>query len=479
MQRLRLNIFYNAFGNVFSVVFGFVSTAVLVDNFDLEIYGIFTLCMVFAGYFGFLDFGVDQATTKFVSQYRQNQAKVGDVISSALLFSALAGLVLFIVFLILAFYQNRIFNVSPANSDLVQNLFIILSFYTLFFWPIKLSLNVLQGYEKYGYTVIQNILLVILYVINLIVCIKKGYPMDLYFLGVCGSRLLVYLILWLECFRLLNLRLRLSIASLREMLSFSFYVFLTKILGVLNYQTDTLIISTFLPIEKLSGYDFASKFHSLPKMANAILANPLIPNSASNVENNDYLRKMVLDNSRLNVGLITGGIGCLILFIQPIYANWLSKELSSLAIYAQVFVSYWLLNAHTGVFSAVLLGMGRQKLIFRYSLFVTVANLVLSLLLVNYFGVLGVILGTVVSNVVGMPVFLWIALRNLGIEFSSYIHHVILPQMRSVFCLVIVFYIIREFDLNEMNIADIIIYGIMFMGIQFLTFFFRKEWLRL
>lgn len=433
--------------------------------------------MVFAGYFGFLDLGIDQATTKYIAEFRSDKRMVNKVISNGVMFSLFAGLVVGGIFVFIGYQSSNWFNLNSYNEELTFKMFIVLAIYTALFWPIKLSLNILLGYEKYQFSTINSILLTTLYVIVLIISIIQGRGILFYFAGICASRLISHSILWIYFLQKEGIQIIFDFKLLRKMLSFSVYIFLTRILSMLNYQTDSLIISTHLPIERLSYYDFANKIHSIPKMGNAVLSNPVIPNASASGWKKSYMYSTVIEHGKFNVAILTGAVGTLILLMAPLYQLWLPANVIGYYYLAQAFVVYWMFNAHTGIISAIFVGNGKQKPIFYYSLVGSVLNLGLSLILVNYYDELGVILATVIANCIGIPVFLSVTLKIMEISRKDYFIKLIIPQIRSIIFFVLAYFILDYLKL-ELNLIGLAITALTLFMIHFITFFGPKQWLK-
>jgi O-antigen/teichoic acid export membrane protein len=88
-------------------------------------------------------------------------------------------------------------------------------------------------------------------------------------------------------------------------------------------------------------------------------------------------------------------------------------------------VSYWLLNANTTVSGSMLVGTAKLRFLLWYTVCGALANVGLSIALVQVLGVVGVILGTVITYVVGFPIYMWYMMRILDLPARRWLREVV------------------------------------------------------
>jgi O-antigen/teichoic acid export membrane protein len=106
---------------------------------------------------------------------------------------------------------------------------------------------------------------------------------------------------------------------------------------------------------------------------------------------------------------------------KPILAAWLGPEFARQALAAQILLSYQLLAVGCVVGEAILIGRGHaQRRVFNSVFVVTLGNLVLSIMLVQRMGILGVVIGTAVPWVVDFPMRLRVALTEVDVSLGDW-----------------------------------------------------------
>jgi len=92
---------------------------------------------------------------------------------------------------------------------------------------------------------------------------------------------------------------------------------------------------------------------------------------------------------------------------------------------AQAFLSMWVFFPNLTVAFSILIGTGNMRFLVRLNIVQAVLNLALSLILVQRFGVLGVIIGTVATDLALYPIALRYILGTLHVSWAEYVHAVV------------------------------------------------------
>ena len=116
-----------------------------------------------------------------------------------------------------------------------------------------------------------------------------------------------------------------------------------------------------------------------------------------------------------------------IVLAKPMIAAWVGPSYVRYAIYAQIFVVYWLTGANTSVLGAFVFGLSGIRIFVILTVIGGLASLGLSIGMTAAFGTVGVIWGTVIPSVVGFPIWFHFALRRAGITLREYGRSVALP----------------------------------------------------
>ena len=149
MSRKRIisgNIKYSAVSQGIVFAINLALFPFIVSHVGKEIYGIYLLVMTFTGYLGVLELGVTAAVTKYVAELTAKDDNEGaaKIVSASLSLYFIIGLVAAAALFSLSFYFDRIFIIEAGNKLLMRQLFWTASAASLFIWPGKIFIRVLD-----------------------------------------------------------------------------------------------------------------------------------------------------------------------------------------------------------------------------------------------------------------------------------------------------------------------------------------------
>jgi O-antigen/teichoic acid export membrane protein len=217
---------------------------------------------------------------------------------------------------------------------------------------------------------------------------------------------------------------RFSRRRLREVTAFSMYLFIINIAAQVGFNLDNVIIGGFLSTAAVAVYSIASRLadyqRQLCNQFNGLLFPIVVDFEARG--DRDALRAMLVDGTRLAVGLVVGITIPLLAFAHPLIRGWMGPgfEQSIPALYALAVAGIVLVGQ--GPLGNILLVVGRHRLVAFGSLGEALLNALLSVLLVRKLGSTGAALGTAIA-VVSVNLFLLVpmACRAIGIGLFQFL----------------------------------------------------------
>ena len=224
-----------------------------------------------------------------------------------------------------------------------------------------------------------------------------------------------------------ELRLRPSSFSrplVREVTSFSAYLFLISIATQIGFNLDNLVIGAALGTSAVAIYAVASRIadyqRQLCNQFNGLLFPVVVRLDAA--ERAGAVREVMIDATRLALSLVTVVTICVIAFGRPLIERWVGEGFEAAVLPLYALAAAGIVLVAQGPLGAVLLGTGRHRFVAYTAMGEALANLVLSVLLVRQFGIAGVAVGTAV------PVFV----ANLGVLLPAACRQVNMPLVTFV-----------------------------------------------
>lgn len=190
-------------------------------------------------------------------------------------------------------------------------------------------------------------------------------------------------------------------ATLRELADFSGFIYLISISRLILLKTDRLVLSIFTGLNAVGIYQLGSRLPELSVNLATQYQENIAPISAALHASNEQqtLRDVIYQSMRFSSFMAIGGITLATIVCQDLIALLFAVHDAEV-----ITACRWLLlsTAFTIAIRSVtdkfLMMSGRHRLLAGIFFTEAAANLLLSILLVRHYGVLGVIIGTLIPN---------------------------------------------------------------------------------
>lgn len=185
-----------------------------------------------------------------------------------------------------------------------------------------------------------------------------------------------------------------------DLFSLGVKFFLIKISLLVINKTNNILIASFVSLEGVPQYEAAYKYLSIFLIVFVIINNQLWPSNTEAYIKGDIKWMKSSLKAVLKVWIISLFIVAIMVVLAPwVYSMWLGEQLNiptpvSIAVAASVCLATWI-----NIFSIILNGTGKIRLQMYAYLFAALSNIPISIFFVKIldYGVVGIILGTVVS----------------------------------------------------------------------------------
>lgn len=447
--------------NSFSTTLGFCITAVvtffitpfIIHRLGNELYGVWTLLTGLTGYLGLLDFGMRTAIVKYVSEYnaKGDYEKLNGMGSTARTLFTFMGLFCWLLAVIFSLFIQDIFNLDTATQ---VNYFLLLFiiggdiFLTFSFMIYQGSLG---GFQRYDISVRNGIIAFSIKNILVVVLLSYGYSVVTLSVIVLVSNLFGFILNFISthsiCHKLKYSIGRIDNDHLRNLWGYSWKSFVTNISDRLIYYSDSIIIGIFLTPEHITFYTIASTLIIYLRQLVLSAGGVIVPAISSEGAKNDIssIHQIVLQGSKLilfilipiSCALMIVGKDFILLWIGPGY----EKSYQVLTI---LLASQFIVLSQYGV-TLVLYGLGKHDILAKINIVVAVANVVLSVILVHYWGIIGVALGSAIPicllRIILIPRRVF---KIIKMNFTLFLKEIVWPNI-----LIIILYSLFLFGLTQ------------------------------
>jgi len=390
---------------------GIISLPLLLNYFGSTTYGIWILILGLAGYINTISFGIPSAMITLVAIASNLNEKYLILKKSFYILGILSALFLSLFVFVLYFSDNWIIallgNIDAELVTLSKNIFILFVIFTL----VKLPLNLyMQFFTGMNTVYISEIYQIFTALINFIaVLIAVYFNMEIF----------SFIIFWLAGQLLLNIIAvfhvlikyaylkkefnRENTISNNEILKSGFSFFQVGIAASIVWSTDNLVISHFMSPEFVTPYSIAFKIFTYIFMFSAMLNGVIGPMYGNAYAKKDWdsIRRYTFLIHRLLPILGALVWVFLIFFAKEIIILWTGNENAFggyLLIFSLGLYGYVLSYVNTYATLVYSLNFANKTLIIAWS--EAIINLILSVILIQYFGIGGVALGTALSALI-------------------------------------------------------------------------------
>lgn len=435
---LKRNILASWLAHAITLVIGLYLMPFILHTMGEESYGVWVFVSSIAGYSGLLYMGFGATICKYVAQEtaRENWEFLSRVVSTIFCFylgTAVTVLLAAAAFAACVPWLNVWGNTPPHQ---VQWAILILGLSTASGMIGSVYGGILVGTQRFDVKRAIEVATAITRVVLVVLFLRREYGIVV-LASVFLAITLLEQALYVFCARRVapQIQVRISLFSrktFKECASFSSYTALGGLSESLIYMTDTVVIGSILGATAVVPYYIGLRLCQMIRLPIEQIAEVVLPRAGQLHAKGETaaLHRLLSLGMGLNL-LLTGSflIGA-VYFGELLIETWVgpgyavSYQILVLLLSAQVIA----LPMH--VVRKTLLGAGSVKLSSVIDLTEAFCNLVLSLILIQRFGVIGVAWGTLLPLVViELGVLLPCAAKQLGLPVSRMLRDCVLHQL--------------------------------------------------
>ncbi len=427
LRTIARNALSNAAGYLVSVVTALVLTPFVIHHLGKSVWGFWSLVVSFTGYYGILDLGIRSAVGQYVTRYwaLKDMDGVNRTLNTALVLTGAVGFLLLGITFLMVPLAPGLFQISGPVARDFQWAILIMGVSVSLSFPLAVFGSATFARQRFDIANAIGIGEKLLWAFLTIWVLTHGKGL-VGLAGVTGGlSLLSWGVRMIVAFRLLpGLTLApafFSRDSVKELWNFGIYNFLVNAADRIVLNTDAFVIGLVMATPK--NPDLAGKAIAFYNVgANPIFYALAVTNSVAwtltpyatscdSQGERGALGRLWLAGTRiifllaavLAGGMIFLGSDFLTVWVGPDFVS--GKEFVSSAAVMAVLAVAALARSGMSCGKQVLFGMREVKFLAFLSMGEALANLVLSLVLIHYYGILGVAMGTLIPILVTQ---LWI-----------------------------------------------------------------------
>ena len=428
--RVAKNVFFNWLGLFSTVATSFFLTPFILHRIGDVAFGLWTLMVSVTGYYSLFDLGIRNAIIRYVSRFAAKHQfdEMSGVVSTSIVSYSVIGMLVLALTVLGAWKLDFLLRMPTAWSGSAKILLLTFGIGTAVCMPLSVFGGILEGLQQFAWIGGVQALASVVRALLIVWALSSGYGLlAIGFISV-GVNILSYLPYLVVSFRICpELRLRRAYVDpgkLRMLASFGIVTFWIGIANRLRFQTDSLVIGSFLSVELISIFAIGSKLVSYTTELVQAMAQVFTPMSSHFHAKGDMdsLRRILITGNRYASLIIFPLMAVLLLLGKSFIRIWVGPAYSSSYTVLAILLIPMSLYVAQATSTKVLYGMGRHH---KLALVLAVeggANLVLSIVLLHWYGIFGVALGTAIPLTLTSVCFLPVHLcRLLDIRIGHYL----------------------------------------------------------
>lgn len=465
---------------MFISLVGLIITPLLVANFGIEQYGIYILVTSIFGYYGIFDLGMGQGLIKFVAEYNSTDAthELNDAVNSIFTFQLMMGFVLSGSIVIFSKNIVHLLNVSAVFYDESVTALKIATIGFFFSMLAATYSSAIKGLERFGgVTVVDSISNLFLNVFLLIIVMQHFGIKEAVWANVLIAtvQLIAYAMLFKRHKNSYRFGLKFNVPIIKKFLSFTLYLFLSKISGILSKYGVRFIISFFLGPSAVTLFVIPSKLLGAIGGVLSSAAGALFPYTSRLAvlgKKNEIKRSFVKSN------IIFASISIpisifVIIYSKPIMTLWMGAEFAA---DSWLILSILTLSSLIGSFTAiplhVILGLGKSKLVLLFSTFIVTSYLIFLPLLTKTLGVHGAAIAMLLTASLNIGLVMIKTTRAIGVGLLDFFNNVYRIHILPILSLMISVVLYHVF-FNQGYMAELL-FGTVIVGCYYI-FLLKKK----
>ena len=420
-KQIRLGVVLQYVQMGLSIVISLVYTPMMLRILGQSEYGIYNLSSSIISYLSLLSLGFGASYVHFYSIYKKDnlEDKIRQLNGMYLTVFTVMGIVSFAAGMYLASNVEIMFNSTYTAHDLeiARVLMIFLSFNIAISFPASIFVSYITSQEKFIFQKLVNIVKTILSPCLCIALLLCGY-------GSIGMVIVTTVcIVFADMLNMLYCMLKLKMgfsfrgfngSLFKQVAIFSCFIAINQVVDQINWQTDKVILGKMVGASAVAIYAVASNINTMYLSFSGAISNVFIPRINKIVAEGGQMLDRKLTEIMTKIGRIQYFVMMLILtgfilFGKFFIVLWAGED------YIMSYYVILLLICPVTVPQIQNIGIEIQRAKnlhqFRSIIYMIMAllNVVISIVLCNWFGVLGTAAGTAISliiaNIIIMNIF--------------------------------------------------------------------------
>lgn len=430
MNQRKIGIVLNYLALGFNVLIGLVYTPFLISCLGESQYGIFSLTNSLISLVTLLDLGLGQTLVRYISREKSNGNSEEEYRLNGLflkIYSLIAIVAMIVGICIIIIYPRFVVNTFTTDEiHLFRTIFLILLVNVSVSFPMSVFSGTLNAYEEFF----------VLKLVSFIASVCK-YAM-MFLLLFFGHRLIAITIttvivsicmqLFYMVYAIKKVKIRFDFSRAdtdmkKDVLQFSFYIFLNLIIDFLYSNTDKLILGSVVGTVSVSIYSIGVYFSQYFTELSNSMSGVFMPRVVEYCEKRKKEEISELFNrvGRLQMMLLFLVLGGYICLGKEFIFLWVGDTYSDSYFIGMIIMVPSVVPLSQNIGISVVRALNVHKYRTYMYIIIAIFNVIISIPFAIRYGGIGSAIGTGISTILGQIFFMnWFYYKKVGIDIKCY-----------------------------------------------------------
>lgn len=414
-RQIIKNISSNWFSLGINILTGILLSPFILHRLGDTAFGLWVLIFSITGYYGLFDLGIRSSVVRYVAKFTavDENDELAKLINTSLFSYSCIGAASLIVTVILCLNVDRIFHVPPGMAITARWLLLMVGTAVGLGFPLGVFGGFLEGLQRFYIVSWSNIVTTMLRAGLIVAALSAGYGLITVALITVSLPLIASIVRTVVALRLHPVPIGLRYvekATFRRIVNYSSSTFLIMLAGRLKFKSDEILIGAMMSAAAITYFNIGNRIVDYAGQVVTTLASVFTPMSSQSEARGDMnrLRKIFVVGNRVCAFIIFPICATLLILGRSVIEVWMGRKYVATSYPVLVIMiiacTLWWSQSASG---RVLFGMSKHGTWAKITLLEGVGNLVLSVALIPYYGIIGDAFGTAIplalSTIYFMP----------------------------------------------------------------------------
>lgn len=411
-KQIKIGIILQYLQMALNILIHLIYTPIMLRILGQSEYGLYSLASSIISYLSLLSLGFGASYIRFYSRYNNCNDKKGikELNGLYLFVFTVIGVISLIAGLFIANNAEIFFNntYSQSELELAKVLMLFLAINLAISFPASVFVSYISSQEKFIYQKLMNMGKTILSPCLSIALLYLGYGSIGMVVATTVISLAVDIANIIFCISKLNMRFSinfLNISLLKEIAVFSVFIAINQLIDQLNWQTDKMILGKIINSTAVSIYTIGSTLNTMYINFSTAIASVFTPRIHAIVAKGDINSDKELSALFIKIGRIQFFIIMLVLtgfifFGEFFILKWAGPGFEESYIVALLLMCPITISLIQNIGIEIQRAKNKHQFRSIIYLIMVILNIIVSIILCQRFGIIGVAFGTTISLVV-------------------------------------------------------------------------------